>query len=59
MKLYNVTAQVYNLFDPYKQTILDNLEIAANSTKAATDLYYESTKIKYHIIKIYSVEEIF
>jgi len=58
MKQYNVTAQVYNKFDPTKQTILMNEIVPAISKHNAIDYFTEIFTIDYFIMKIYSVEEI-
>jgi hypothetical protein len=58
MKQFNITAQVYKLSDPYKQTILHNKEINADSAENATNLYHKYMN-EYKVVKIYSVEELF
>lgn len=58
--LYNVTAQVYSLHDPYKQHLLINEVFTADSSddaiKKFKNLY--SSSIEYHVVKIHSAEEI-
>ena len=58
MKQYNITAQVYNKFDSYKQTILFNHVVSALTENEAIDLFYNFFLLDYKILKIYSVEEI-
>jgi hypothetical protein len=58
MKQYNVTAQIYSLFDPYKQTILFNDMIVAESSSDAIIVFNSIFGIDHKILKIYSVEEI-
>jgi ribosomal protein L20A (L18A) len=58
MKQYNVTAQVYNKYDQYKQTLLMNRVIDALSEDDAIDLFHKIFLLDYKILKIYSVEEI-
>lgn len=57
MKQFNITAQVYRLHDPYKQTLLINqIEITKSSDEAVQK--FKSKLVDYHLIKIYSIEEI-
>jgi hypothetical protein len=58
MKQFNVTAQVYNKYDSYKQTLLMNHVITASSEDEATTLFNNTFLVDYKILKIYSVEEI-
>jgi ribosomal protein L20A (L18A) len=58
MRKYNVTGQVYSLFDADKQTLLMNEVIRAGSEYDAEKLFHSIVGINYKIIKIYSVEEI-
>jgi len=58
MKQYNVTAQVYNKYDYYKQTLLMNHVISALSKEEAIDNFNKIFILDYKILKIYSVEEI-
>lgn len=58
-KLYNITAQVYNNLDKYKQTLLINEIINAESSSLALGIFKKTYEDKsYQIIKIYSIEEI-
>lgn len=61
MKQFNITAQVYRLYDPHKQHLLINEVFVANSSDDAIqkfkDLY--SPSIEFHVVKIHSAEEIF
>lgn len=60
MKEFNVTAQVYKLYDPHKQNLLINEIFVANSSEDAIEqfknLYWAS--IEFHVVKIHSAEEI-
>jgi hypothetical protein len=60
MKEFNVTAQVYKLYDPHKQNLLINHIFVANSSEDAIEqfknLYWGS--IEFHVVKIHSAEEI-
>lgn len=59
MKLFNITAQVYQNNDPNKQTILFNQEFDGFSTENAIEnfkLHFPS--IEFTLVKIYSAEEI-
>ena len=58
MKQYNITAQVYSKFDNARQTILMNEVVSAKSTDNAVDSFKEIFEVDYHIVKIYSIEEI-
>ena len=58
MKRYNITAQVYSLFDPYKQTILFNEVISAKSQDEALFFFKDIFSMDHKILKIYSIEEI-
>jgi len=58
MKTFNVTAQVYSKFDPYKQTILMNEIVLSSSEDNAKISFQNIYDHDYKIIKIYSVEEI-
>lgn len=59
MKQFNITAQVYNLSDKDKQTILTNRVIKAPSEeKASEDFYNCCDNINHAVVQIYSVEEI-
>lgn len=58
MKQYNVTAQVYNKYDIYKQTILFNHVVSASSKDEAINLFHNLFLLDYKILQIYSVEEI-
>lgn len=56
MKKFNITAQIYNLCDPYKQTILFNDMIVAESSDEAIIVFNSTLEIDHKILKIYSVE---
>lgn len=58
MKQYNITAQVYNKFDGYKQTIFMNEIVMATSKDHAISLFQEIYSHDHEILKIYSAEEI-
>lgn len=57
-KQFNVTAQVYKKADPYKQTILYNDVINANTEKEAQLAFEGTCGLIYNIVKVYSIEEI-
>lgn len=58
MKIYNVTAQVYETSDKYKQTILLNREVTAESEQNAIDRFTNYFLVPhFQLVKIYSVEE--
>lgn len=60
MKAFNVTAQVYETRDIYKQTILLNREVYSVSAEGAKSKFeHYHLPPHYTLIKIYSVEEIF
>lgn len=58
MKTFNITAQIYNNCDKYKQTLLMNEIIESNNKESAKDLFklnlIERNEI---LVKILSVEE--
>ena len=59
MKAFNVTAQVYETRDIYKQTILLNREVYSISEESAKSRFKDyHLPPHYTLIKIYSVEEI-
>lgn len=58
MKKYNVTAQAYSLFDKYKQTVLFNEVICAESQSDALNNFKEIFEMDHKILRIYSIEEI-
>jgi hypothetical protein len=58
MKTFNITAQAYNLFDKYKQTMLLNEVVSAHSKDEAENYFREMLGIDHKILKVYSIEEI-
>ena len=58
MQQYNVTAQIYEKTDTYKQTILMNELISSTSKENAVLAFYKNLGSDYNIVRIYSVEEI-
>lgn len=56
MKQFNVTAQVYNKFDTYKQTILMNEVVSASSVEDAIKAFQKIFEADYKVIKVYSAE---
>jgi len=58
MKTFNITAQIYDKFDEFKQTILVNDIIKAVSQDEADKTFREIHGINNEIVKIYSVVEI-
>lgn len=57
MKTYNVTAQIYNKHDEYRQTIFTNEVVRADDEHHAILLYKLNLDPEYSVLKIYSVEE--
>lgn len=57
MKMYNVTAQVYDLHDTSKQHLLINQVIDAISEEDASFKFQDNHRIKFQVVKIYSIEE--
>lgn len=59
MKVFNVTAQVYETRDIHKQTILLNREVYGVSEEGAKSRFeHYHLPPHYTLVKIYSVEEI-
>lgn len=58
METFNVTAQIYEKQDKYKQTILMNDIIYATSKEQAVDIFKLNYEPVNTILKIYSVEKI-
>lgn len=59
MKTFNITAQVYETNDPYKQTILFNQEVYSDTINNAKSKFKDYHLIpQYTLVKIYSIEEI-
>lgn len=59
MKLFNITAQVYQNSDPSKQTILFNqIFDGISSDDAINNFKLHFPNIEYSLVKIYSAEEI-
>lgn len=58
--LFNVTAQVYRLHDPYKQHLLINEIVKAISPDDAINQFKlsHSPSIEFHVVKVHSAEEI-
>ena len=60
MKMFNITAQVYENTDANKQTILFNQVFDGLSAEEALfNFKLNFPSIEYSLIKVYSVEEIF
>jgi len=57
MKEYTVTAQVYNTFDKYKQTLLVAGSFHADSPDDAEKKFREIYGIDHNIIKVFSSVE--
>ena len=57
MKRYNVTAQVYDLHDTSKQHLLINQVVDATSEQDAVFQFKDHHRIKFQVVKIYSVEQ--
>jgi hypothetical protein len=58
LKQYNITAQVYSKFDPYKQTILMNDVLSARCENSACESFKQMYGVDHTIVKIYSVEPV-
>ena len=59
MKIFNITAQVYNRHDKYKQTIFMNELVESTNETSAKDLFKLSLIERDDIlVKILSVEQI-
>lgn len=58
MKLYNITAQVYEKFITPKQTLLINQLIKASSKEEAAHKFEYNNIPDLKVIKIYSIEEV-
>lgn len=56
MKQFNVTAQVYNKFDTYKQTMLMNEVVSASSEEEAIKTFQKIFEPDYKVVKVYSAE---
>lgn len=56
MKQFNVTAQVYNKFDTYKQTMLMNEVVSASSEEEAINTFQKIFESDYKVVKVYSAE---
>jgi len=54
-KEYTITAQVYNVFDKFKQTLLVAASYNAESPEDAEQQFREIYSIDHNIIKIFSV----
>jgi hypothetical protein len=57
MKMYNVTAQVYDLYDHSKQHLLINQVMDAVSEEDAIFQFKDQHRIKFQVVKIHSVEQ--
>lgn len=58
MKTFNITAQIYDKNDSYKQSVFMNEIVSALCDHDAKDLFEKIYSKTHQIIKIYSVEEI-
>ena len=59
MRTFNITAQVYETNDSYKQTLIFNQEVHETSKEHAINKFKNYHLVPhYQLIKIYSVEEI-
>ena len=56
MNKYNITAQVYELYDKSKQHILINQVIDASSKEDAIFQFQDQYRIQFQVVKIHSVE---
>lgn len=57
MRMYNITAQVYDLHDTSKQHLLINQVIDATSKEDAIVQFQDQYRIKFQIVKVHSVEQ--
>ena len=57
MKMYNVTAQVYDLHDHSKQHLLINQVMDAASEEDAIFQFKDQHRIKFQVVKIHSIEQ--
>ena len=57
MKMYNITAQVYDLHDTSKQHLLINQIIDAISEEDAIYQFKDHNRIKFQVVKVHSVEQ--
>jgi ribosomal protein L20A (L18A) len=55
--MYNITAQVYELYDSSKQHLLINQTIDAISEEDAVAQFKDNHRIKFQVVKIHSVEQ--
>lgn len=58
MKIFNITAQIYDKNDIYKQSVFMNEIVSALCDYDAKDVFEKIYSKTHEIIKIYSVEEI-
>jgi hypothetical protein len=56
MKMYNITAQVYELHDTSKQHLLINQVVDASSKEDAIFQFEDQNRIKFQVVKVHSVE---
>ena len=57
MKMFNITAQVYDLHDHSKQHLLINQVMDAASEEDAIFQFKDQNRIKFQVVKIHSVEQ--
>ena len=57
MKMFNITAQVYELHDHSKQHLLINQVMDAASEEDAIFQFKDQYRIKFQVVKIHSVEQ--
>jgi hypothetical protein len=57
MKMYNITAQVYELHDTSKQHLLINQVMDAASEEDAIFQFKDQYRIQFQVVKIHSVEQ--
>ena len=57
MRMYNITAQVYELHDHSKQHLLINQVMDAVSEEDAIFQFKDQHRIKFQLVKIHSVEQ--
>lgn len=57
MNKFNITAQVYDLYDTSKQHLLINQVVDASSKEDAVFQFEDQYRIQFQVVKIHSVEQ--
>jgi hypothetical protein len=58
MSLFNITAQIYDKNDSYKQSIFMNELVMASSSSDAKNTFEQIYSKTHQVIRVFSVEEI-